>query len=53
MYKPQKTPKPSISTYASIEAILRGHGIPSLLTYNAKDFERFGEIITIERIDNI
>ncbi len=38
---------------ANIVATMLAHDIPCLLTHNAKDFERFGEIVTIERIDNV
>jgi len=37
---------------ANIVATLLAHDIPCLLTHNTKDFERFGKIIAIERIDN-
>jgi len=38
---------------ANIVATMLAYDIPCLLTHNAKDFERFGEILTIERIDNV
>jgi hypothetical protein len=37
---------------ANIVATLRAYDIPCLLTRNTKDFARFGEIITIEGIEN-
>jgi predicted nucleic acid-binding protein len=33
---------------ANIVATMLIHGIPCLLTHNAKDFERFGDIVTVE-----
>jgi predicted nucleic acid-binding protein len=35
---------------ANIVATMQAHGIPTLLTRNTKDFERFGETIRIESI---
>lgn len=35
---------------ANIVATMQAYGIPALLTHNTQDFERFGEIITIEGI---
>ncbi len=37
---------------ANIVATMQAYAIPCLLTHNSKDFERFGEIIRIERIDS-
>jgi predicted nucleic acid-binding protein len=37
---------------ANIVATMLAYDIPSLLTHNAKDFERFRETIRIELIDN-
>jgi len=37
---------------ANIVASMKAYGIPSLLTHNTKDFERFGEVIRIEGIDS-
>lgn len=37
---------------ANIVATMLTYEIPCLLTHNAKDFERFAEIISIESIDN-
>jgi len=36
---------------ANIVATMRAYDIPCLLTHNIKDFERFGEVIKIERIN--
>jgi len=36
---------------ANIVATMQVYAIPCLLTHNGEDFERFGEIIGIERID--
>jgi predicted nucleic acid-binding protein len=33
---------------ANIVATMLVYGIPCLLTHNAKDFERFGDIVTVE-----
>jgi predicted nucleic acid-binding protein len=35
---------------ANIVATMQAHGIPTLLTHNTKDFERFGETIRIESV---
>ncbi len=35
---------------ANIVASMLAYGIPCLLTHNVKDFERFGEMIRVERI---
>jgi len=35
---------------ANIVATMQAYGIPALLTHNTKDFERFEEVIKIERI---
>jgi len=35
---------------ANIVATMKAYGITTLLTHNVKDFERFGEIIKIEKI---
>lgn len=35
---------------ANIVATMLAYGIPSLLTHNVKDFERFGEVFRIEGI---
>lgn len=35
---------------ANIVATMKAYGITALLTHNVKDFERFGEIIKIEKI---
>ncbi|MCP3668304.1 MAG: type II toxin-antitoxin system VapC family toxin [Gammaproteobacteria bacterium] len=35
---------------ANIVATMQAYDIPCLLTHNIKDFERFGEVIKIERI---
>ncbi len=37
---------------ANIVATMLAYDIPCLLTHNAKDFERFGEVIRIEGISN-
>ncbi len=37
---------------ANIVATMLAYEIPCLLTHNAKDFERFGELIRIESIDS-
>lgn len=37
---------------ANIVGTMLAYDIPCLLTHNAKDFKRFGEVIRIERIDN-
>jgi len=37
---------------ANIVATMQTYGIPCLLTHNVRDFERFEEIIRIERIDS-
>jgi len=35
---------------ANIVATMLAYGIPSLLTHNVKDFQRFGEVFRIEGI---
>lgn len=35
---------------ANIVATMLAYGIPSLLTHNTKDFERFGDIVRVEGI---
>ncbi|HEY5603194.1 MAG TPA: type II toxin-antitoxin system VapC family toxin [Gammaproteobacteria bacterium] len=35
---------------ANVVATMQAYGIPALLTHNVKDFERFGEVIRIEKI---
>ena len=37
---------------ANIVATMLAYGVPSLLTHNTKDFERFGELIRIEGVGN-
>ncbi|MBK1704375.1 VapC toxin family PIN domain ribonuclease [Halochromatium glycolicum] len=38
---------------ANVVATMLAYGIPKLLTHNVKDFERFGKVIRIERIDSL
>jgi len=35
---------------ANIVATMQAYAIPALLTHNTKDFERFGEVIRIEKV---
>jgi predicted nucleic acid-binding protein len=35
---------------ANIVATMQAYGIPALLTHNTKDFERFADVIRIEKI---
>ena len=35
---------------ANIVATMLVYGIPCLLTHNARDFERFGDMVTVEGI---
>ena len=37
---------------ANIVASMLAYDIPCLLTHNVRDFERFGDVIKIERIDS-
>ena len=37
---------------ANLVATMIVHGIPALLTHNVKDFERFGERVTVEALES-